>query len=210
MLDEGFFGGDVVVEGAVAVEVVGGDHGDDGDVGRPVCLLKIFEHEAGELEDDLVIGLDIGELEEEGAADVAADVGGISGLEHRAQESGGGGFSLGAGDAGDGGWAALDEEADFGGDGDFVLAGDLEKAGLGRDGGRGNDEVGVCEVGVAVAAEVKFDGQVFKLGFGFAQGFFGGFVGDEDVCALLGQPAGDGDSAAESAEADDGDVFSGE
>ena len=48
MLDEHALGGDVVIERAVAIEVVRGDHRHHRDVRRPVHLLQIFQHEAGD------------------------------------------------------------------------------------------------------------------------------------------------------------------
>ena len=48
MLDERTLGGDVVIERAVAIEVVRGDHRHHRDVRRPVHLLQIFQHEAGD------------------------------------------------------------------------------------------------------------------------------------------------------------------
>ncbi len=109
----------------MAVEVVGEDVGDEGDVWGPADLRGVFEHEAGEFEDDDVGRADLWQIEEEGAADVAAeeDAGFVwSGQEGGADgfvdERGGGGFSDGAGDADGEGGAALDEEVDFGGGGD--------------------------------------------------------------------------------------------
>ena len=90
----------VVLESAVAVEVVGRDVEDDGDVGME--LLRAFELKAGNLEHRP--GL-VGALVDEGHdrhADVAADQGGNAGLfQDFAEQRGGGGFAVGAGDGED-------------------------------------------------------------------------------------------------------------
>ena len=124
-----------------------------------------------------MIGFDIGQVEEKGSADVAADVGGVFLSEHLAQQSGCCRFAFGPGDAGDGSGAALDEQANFGGDGDIAPAGQLQIGGFWRHSGRGDDQVGVGEVGFLMAAEVEGDGEVFELILRLRQSIFGGFVG---------------------------------
>src|SRR5205823_4301441 len=96
-------------------------------------------------------------------ADIAADVGGVAALQDSGKHGRRGGFSLGAGDAENGGGATLDEQANFGGDGDAGCAGGLKIKIGGGKGGRSDDKIRGGEVLLAVLAEVVFDVETFKL-----------------------------------------------
>lgn len=204
--DQYGFGGEIGFDRAVPFEVILGQHGDQCDMRAPAHGAEVFEHVAGEFEDDQIIGGDLREGFEERAAYVSADVGAEFFGEHCAEHGGGGGFSLGAGDA-EGALcgAALKEEADFGGDGDAGGAGGLEIDVVERNGGGGDDEAGVLEIFVAMFAQAEFDGEAGELFYGIGEGIGGVFVGYEDVSALAGEPFSDGDAAAEAAQAHNGD-----
>ena len=60
VLDECSLSRDVMIERAVAIEMVRRDHRHHRDVRRPIHLLQILEHEAGDFQNDLVFALDVG------------------------------------------------------------------------------------------------------------------------------------------------------
>jgi len=206
-------GVDVGFKAAVPFDVIARDHGDDGDVGRPIGGAEMLEHVAGKLEDDGVIRANAREGFEEGSSDVAADEDAVAEFlaEDGSEHGGGGGFALGARHPEcEIGGASLGEEADFGGDGDAGGAGGGEVLISERNGGGGDDEVGLGEVFFAVFAESIGDGEALELGEGIGELGGGSGIGDKDFSALGDEPARDGDAAAEVAQALDGDALVGE
>ncbi len=141
-------------------------------------------------------------------ADVAADpdLFAAARAEHAAEQGGGGALALGAGDGDDGGAAAFQEQADFGGDRHAgALRGGDEFVGGGKSGG-GDDEIGIAEVVEVVTTQAEGDVQAVELLNGVFE-FVGGLaIGDQDRCALPGEPACDGDAAAEPAQSRDRDA----
>ncbi len=63
------------VQGTVAVEMIGSEIGDDGDIGRRVLSVEVFELEAAEFEHDPVVRTDRVESRQQAAANVAAQPG---------------------------------------------------------------------------------------------------------------------------------------
>ena len=137
---DALLGEGVVFEAAVAVEVVGGDVEDYGDPGMKA--FSAFELKAGDLKDRPGF---IGALVDEGNdgdADVAADKGGKAGfLKDFADQRGGGGFAVGAGNGQ--GFALEEARGQF----QFADDGQAKALDLGefwsvqRDAGADNDEV---------------------------------------------------------------------
>ena len=204
--DGDLLGGGVVGHGLVAVEMVGLDVGDNGDLGGEHELAEIIELEGGYFEDDVVGGGDATPFGEEGMADVAAEPGDAAGgFEDVGDEGGGGGLAVGAGDGEDGSGTELEEDVHLGGDGDAGGAGSGELGTIAGDGGGGNDEGGLGEIGTDVAAEDETDGEVADLGEGVLELVGGGAVGDGDVGAEVAEEADGADGAAEGAETHDGD-----
>ncbi len=124
---------------------------------------------------------------DDGDADVAADEGGqAGGGEDFADQRGGGGFAVGAGD----GEGVAFEEAR----GEFELADDgaAEVAGLHqlgcveRDAGADDDEVLAAEGEQAVAAGLDVDAFIEQRGNVFGEGFGAAHVGDGDLRAAGG------------------------
>ena len=161
--DDVFLCFEIGVGRAMPIEMIVGQHRHHAHVRGPAHGGEVFEHEAGEFENDQMGFVDLVQFAEQRPADVAADPDCVAGLEHFAEEGGGGGFALAAGDAEDGGGAAFDEEADFGGDGNAGVDGGLEKVVARRNGGGGDDQIGLCEILEVVLAEMKLDGQTGEL-----------------------------------------------
>ena len=126
-------------------------------------------------------------------ADVAADQGGHSGLfEDFAEQRGGGGFAVGAGDGQDFAF----EEA--GGQFEFADDGEAEVAHLGqfgcveRNAGADDDQVLAAEGEQAVAAGFDVDALFEQGGNVFGEGFGAADVGDGDLGAAAAQKQGRG------------------
>ena len=113
--DAGLHGG-VVLEGAVAIEVVGSDVENDGDL--RMKLEGAFKLEAGDFKDRPgVVGALVDEGDD-GNADVAADQCGQAGFQKDfADERGGGGLAVGAGDGEDFAFEEASGEFEFADDG---------------------------------------------------------------------------------------------
>jgi len=188
-----FLRGNVGLEAVVAVEVVGGDVEDDGDAG--VELIGGFELEAGDLEDVDRLGGGFGDELDDGQADVAADLGGDTGFaEDLAEEGGGGGLAVGAGDGDD---AALEEaagELELAHDGEAV-ADDLgDFGGVERNAGRDDDEVLAAEGEQAVTAGFDHDAGVEQRGDLASESDGGTGVRDGDAGAEGAQEFGGGEA----------------
>ncbi len=108
-------GGPVGFHGLVAVEVVGEEVEEDGDVGAE-CFGELQLKAADFGNEDLFGAGREGQFDQ-GHADISADAGGEVGvLEDFAEEGGGGGFAFGAGDRDDRGAGEPGGDFDFGDD----------------------------------------------------------------------------------------------
>ena len=202
--EDALLGERVVFEGAVAVEVVGRDVEDDGDVGME--LFSGFELEAGDFEDRPgVVGRFVDEGDD-GHANVAADQRGNAGLlEDFAEQRGGGGFAVGAGDGED---FALEEaggEFEFADDGAAEVSGLHQFGSVERDAGADDDEVLAAEGEQAVAAGFDDDALFEQGGNVFGEGFGAADVGDGDLGAAAAQKQGRGQAGF--AQSDDQNFF---
>lgn len=197
-------GGGVVLEVAVAVQVVGCDVEHEGDVG--VEAADGFELEGGDFED--VPGAGGAEFDEidNGEADVATDEGLPLGVgEDMAEQRGGGGFAIGAGDGDD---VSLERLG-----GEFELAQqrcaeaenllDLRRGE--RDAGGEDDEVLAAEGEHAVAAGFDHHAGFEEGGDFVGEGVGGAGVRDGDTGTTLAEEERGGDTGF--AEADDEDAF---
>ena len=194
----------VVFKAAVAVEVVGRDVEDDGDGG--VELLSRFELEAGDFEDGPGgVGGFVDEGDD-GHADVAADEGGNAGLlQDFAEQRGGGGLAVGAGDGED---LALEEaggEFEFADDGAAEAFGLHEFGRVERDAGADDDEVLAAEGEQAVAAGFDVDALFKQGGNVFGEGLGAADVGDGDLGSAAAQKEGGGQAGF--AQSDDENLF---
>lgn len=182
------FGLGVDVHSAVTVEMVGGDIEDSGD---GWTLGPDFQLEAREFLDNVIIGTDVGEIEEEGVADIAADPARLAGGGgHGASEGGGGAFAGGASDADSGGGGALEEDGGIVGDGDAALAGLLEEGDVSGNSATNGDEVSGIEEGGGVVAEFEGEGEIGESGEGGGEIGRGAEVGEGDVGAVVASEAG--------------------
>ena len=202
--EDALFGAGVVLEGAVAIEVVGRDVEDDGDLGMK--LLGGFELEAGDFEDRPGFGGAFVDEGDDGDADVAADERVESGcFEDLADQRRGGGFAVGAGD---GERLAAQEaggEFEFADDGAAEVAGLHELGCVERNTGADDDEVLAAEGEQAVAAGFDHDALVEQGGNVFGEGFGAAHIGDGDLRAVAAQKQSGGQPGF--AESDDEDFL---
>ena len=184
--EDALLGERVVLESAVAVEMVGRDVEDDGDVG--VELLSAFELKAGDFEDGPgVVGAFVDEGHD-GHADVAADQRGKSGfLEDFAEQRGGGGFAVGAGDGEDFAFEEAGGQFEFADDGQAEAFGLHQFGSVERDAGADDDQVLAAEGEQAVAAGLDHDALFKQGGNVFGEGFGAAHVGDGDLRAVAAQ-----------------------
>ena len=73
---------------------------------------------------------------------------------------------------------------------------------------RGNDDVGRREIVLTVFSDAEIEGQTFQLAQGIGQFFRRIGIGNQNFRALCAEPARDGDSTAEAAEAGNRHSFS--
>jgi hypothetical protein len=184
--------------------VIGRDVEDDGDLGME--LLGGFELEAGDLEDGPGVGRAFGDELDDGEADVAADEGGKAGLpEDFADQRGGGGFAVGAGDGEGAALEVAGGEFEFADDGAAEVAGLHQLGGIEGDAGADDDEVLAAEGEQAVAAGFDVDAFVEQRGDVVGESLGGAHVGDGDLGALAAQEQGRGQAGF--AESDDENFF---
>ncbi len=202
--EDALFGQRVVFEGAVAIEVVGRDVEDDGDLRME--LLGGFKLEAGDFEN---VPGGVGRVFNEGDdgnADVAADLRGDSGfLKNFAEERGRGGLAVGTGDGEDLSFEEAGGELELADDGAAEVAGLNQFGRVERNAGADDDEVLAAEGKQAVAAGFDVDALIEKGGNVFGKGFGAANVGDGNLSSLAAQEEGRGEAGF--AESDNENFF---
>ena len=202
--EDALLGESVVLEGAVAIEVVGRDVEDDGDCGME--LLGGFELEAGDFEDGPGVVGAVVDQRDDRDADVAADQRGQAGLlQDFADQRGGGGLAVGAGDGED---LALEEargQFEFADDGPAEVAHLHQFGRVERHAGADDDEVLAAKGEQAVTAGFDVDALFEQGGNVFGQRFGAADVGDGDLGSAAAQKNGRGQAGF--AQSDDENFF---
>ncbi len=165
-----------------------------------------FELEAGDFEDVPGGVRRFFDKGDDGDADVAADLRGEAGfLEDFAEERGGGGFAVGAGDGEDLAFEEAGGKFQFADDGAAEIAGLHEFRCVERHAGADDDDVLAAEGEQAVAAGFDVDALVEEGGNVFGEGFSAADVRDGDLGSLTAQEECGGKAGF--AESDDENFF---
>ena len=193
VFENAFLGGKVLVEAAVAVEVVGSDVEHDRDF--RMKGLDGLQLEAGDFEDVVGVVGGVGDQRNGGRPDVAADLRLVAApADDVAGQRGGGGFAVGAGDGDDVALQKTRGQLDFADDGNAHGARLRQLWNVGRHARADHDEVLLAEGALAVAAGFDGDTEIEQGADVGAQVVLGLGVGGGDAGAALLQKLGGGDA----------------
>ena len=180
----------------MAVQMIGRDVEDQRDFGFE--SYHRFELKAGEFQDDRGAGRGLCHQVRDGYADVAADKRGTPGvLEDVADKRGGGGLTIGAGDADDMALQLLRGKFEFAGNASAPGSGAFENRQFQRDAGRLNEQVEAIGIGLEL-------GGLREIGLGGLRAV----IGDDNMGAPRAQEFRGGQTGL--AAADDKGPFVGE
>jgi len=196
------FRGTVRFDRAVSIEVIRREVGDDGDVRIGFELGQVVKLKAAELEDNPVGWPNLVGDGQQALADVATQPGFVcpgtqQGMNHR----GGRRFTVAARHANRPSAVALPEQIHLAGHAHARIARQLQVFVLFRDGGAGDHEIGIAEIGLAMFPEVLLDmGTICDLRQGGRQFACRFEIGHRYQGALIGQKADSADPASKGAQ----------